>query len=587
MDRRTAKHSANGAPGRAVCVLILVAGLALAGCVTPKTQPATTPEPPGPEGSEPVGEAEVGTEAAAESAAQAPEAVSDADIADLPAVEALPDPESDAGFQSDPVTESPLDVLAEVEPEPTPDELERARDLVVDEAPTFDIPIEVNDRVRAWIDRYSRAHKDSFNAGLRRSGLYLDRFREIFAEEGLPQDLVYMAHVESGYKTTAYSRAHARGIFQFIAATARRYGLRVDYWADERADPEKSAHAAARYMKDLHEEFGDWYLALAAYNAGEGKIRRAIARTGKRDFWSIARTRYIRRETKNHIPAILAATLLSKEPGKYGLTLEREPAIEYETITVDGAADLRVLARCAGTDLETMRRLNPALRRNQTPPKGRTDLRVPPGTGETTYAALEAVPPSERVLYTRHRVRKGDTLSQIGRRYGVSVRSIQQTNNMGRRTLIRVNQTLLVPTSSASRYADLGPAAPSDTVPGEAVSYRVRRGDTLYGIARRYNTTPRSIASASGISVNKLLRIGERLTVVPGVRSASEARRIATGGTASAEASNKLVHTVRRGDTLWRIANLYKTSVSMLCSLNNISRNTTLYPGVKLTVGYQ
>jgi len=199
-------------------------------------------------------------------------------------------------------------------------------------------------------------------------------------------------------------------------------------------------------------------------------------------------------------------------------------------------------------------------------------------------SVLEAIPAKERVLYARHRVRTGDTLSEISRQYGVSVRSIQQVNGMGRRTLIRVNQTLLVPTSAASRYADLGPGVPTDTVPGEALTYRVRRGDTLYAIARRYDTTPRSIASASGISVNKLLRIGERLTVVPGIRSSDAARRIATGGSASGGAEGRLVHTVRRGDTLWHIANLYKTTVNMLCALNDISPNTTLYPGARLVV---
>jgi membrane-bound lytic murein transglycosylase D len=558
--------------------------LVAAGCASPRTRPATNPS------QAPHGEA---PQAADATTPGAPAAVntdaSPADVtetlgADQPAIEALPDPESDEGFRSDPVTTSPLDVLAEVDPEPSPDEMEHKRELVAEKAPTFDIPIEINDRVLAWVDRYSRQHKYSFESGLKRSGRYIEMFREIFAEEGLPQDLVYMAHVESGYKTSAYSRAHARGVFQFIASTARRYGLRVDYWADERADPEKSARAAARYMKDLYAEFGDWYLALAAYNAGEGKIRRAIARTGKRDFWSIARTRYIRRETKNHIPAIIAATLLSKDPDKYGLSAEFDPPVRYDTFEVAGAADLRVLARCAGTDTATMRRLNPALRRSQTPPDGRTEVRVPFGTGPTAAAALEAIPTEERVLYARHRVRKGDTLSQISRKYGVSVRSIQDVNGMGRRTLIRVNQTLLVPTSAASRYADLGPGVPSDTVPGEALTYRVRRGDTLYAIARRYDTTPRSIAAASGIAVNKLLRIGERLTVVPGVRSSSEARRIATGGSASDAATGSLVHTVRRGDTLWRIANLYKTTVNMLCRLNDISPNTTLYPGVRLVV---
>jgi membrane-bound lytic murein transglycosylase D len=583
MNCRTPNPAATITIVRGLQVLLLSAGMALTGCAAPHSQPETTPD-------------RASAAGASESPGSSPAATPESDEfergqiayetadADLPATEVLPDPESDEGFRSDPVTDSPLDVLAEVEPELTPGDRERHRDLVVDEAPTFDIPIEINDHVLAWVERYSRTNKQSFEAGMRRSGRYLEMFREIFAEEGLPRDLVYMAHVESGYKTSAYSRAHARGIFQFIASTGRRYGLRVDYWADERADPEKSARAAARYMKDLYAEFGDWYLALAAYNAGEGKIRRALARTGRKDFWGIARTRYIRRETKNHIPAILAATLLSKEPDKYGLSVAPDPPLLYDTIDVVGGADLRVLARCAGTDVGTMRELNPALRRSQTPPDGRTAVRVPPGSAATARAALEAIPAKERVLYARHRVRTGDTLSEISRQYGVSVRSIQQVNGMGRRTLIRVNQTLLVPTSAASRYADLGPGVPADTIAGQAFSYHVRRGDTLYGIARRHDTTPHSIASASGISINKLLSIGERLTVVPGVRSSSEARRIATGGSANGAAAGKLVHTVRRGDTLWRIATLYKTTVGVLCALNDISPNTTLYPGVRLVV---
>jgi membrane-bound lytic murein transglycosylase D len=498
-----------------------------------------------------------------------------------PAVELLPEVAPDEMTDADPVSASPLDDLAEAAPEPTAEELARAAELTLPAEPTFDIPIEINDRVRAWIDRYSRAHKTSFEAGMRRSGRYMARFREIFAEEGVPQDVVYMAHVESGFKTSAYSRAHARGIFQFISGTARRYGLRVDYWADERADPEKSARAAARYMKDLYDEFGDWYLAFAGYNAGEGKIRRAIARTGKRDFWSIARTRYIRRETKNHIPAILAATLLYKEPHKYDLDAEPDPPLEYETITVDSATDLRVLAKCAGSDLNTMRELNPALRRNQTPPRSGFDVQVPRGTGATAQAKLQEIPVGERVLYARHRVRRGDTLSGIARSYGVTVSSLQQTNGMSRRTMIRINQMLLVPTSAASRYANLGSDLPADVSHGQKVMYSVRRGDTLYGIARRYDTTARDIAEASGIAMNKTLSIGERLTVVPGLGTSARAGD-STGTVESL--SGALSHTVRRGDTLWRIASLYRTTVNVICSLNGITPNTTLYPGVKLTV---
>jgi len=488
----------------------------------------------------------------------------------------------------DPLTESPLDDLAEMTPELTPEAAERERDLVVDQQPTFDIPMEVNDRVLAWVDVYSKRLKPHFEQNLARSGRYLEMFREIFAEHGLPRDLVYMAAVESGYKTSAYSRARARGIFQFIATTARRYGLRVDYWVDERSDPELSAHAAANYMEDLYDEFGDWYLALAAYNAGEGTIRKAIRRTGKRDFWYLAKTRYLRRETKNHVPAILAATLLSKEPEKYGLRYEPQSKIQYDTVTIEGGADLRVLARCAGTDVSTLKTLNPALRRYQTPPDGTTGLRVPPGTGATTRAALDEIPPNERVLYARYQVRRGDTLSVIARDFGVTVAAIQSSNQMGRRTMIREKQILRIPTSASAQYGDL----PEPVDGGEVLVYRVHRGDTLYGIARRYGTSPGAIAGASGISEHDLLQIGQHLRVVRGVTSPAQARRVAAGGStyvASAGSSNgsTLVHTVRNGDTLWQLAKRYDTSVNDLCAWNRISPRTLIHPGSRLTVGYK
>jgi membrane-bound lytic murein transglycosylase D len=226
--------------------------------------------------------------------------------------------------------------------------------------------------------------------------------------------------------------------------------------------------------------------------------------------------------------------------------------------------------------------LNPALRRHQTPPDGTTTVRVPPGTGEATLAALENVPRSERVLYVRHRIRKGDTLSTIGRKYGVSVAAIQGANNMGRRTMIREGRTLVVPTVSAGAY-DYTPAGEQAAATGEAITYRVRRGDTLSHIARRYRTTAPAIAAASGISVNKVLSIGGRLTVVPGVRSTSAARRIGQGGSA-AVAGGGATHTVRRGDSLWKIAGRYGTTVNRLCRINGISSRSTLYPGMKIKV---
>ncbi len=492
---------------------------------------------------------------------------------------AVAEPVPEEPLPGEATTRSPLDVLAEItpdldgeiEPPPPPPPVE------------FDIPIVTNKQVAFWLDYYSDRASKHFLPGLVRSGRYLPMFRRIFEEGGLPQDLVYMAHVESAYKTTAYSRARARGVWQFIASTGRRYGLRIDYWVDDRLDPEKSTRAAVAYLKDLYAEFGDWYLALAGYNAGEGKIRNALQRTGKKDFWGIANSRYIRRETKNYVPAIIAATMISKEPAKYGFEFEPDKPVPYETVQVEGAADLRVLARCAGTDFETLRDLNPALRRYQTPPYATTAVHVPPGTGSRMIAALLDVPENERVLYARHKVRRGDTLSGLSRRYGVTVSAIQQANKMGHRTLIREGHTLVIPTVAASNYPAGGHYDTDDSVvDGEVIVYRVRRGDTLYGIAKRYGTTAASIAAASGIHVDKILQIGERLKVVPGVRSSTEARRIVQGDSSSG--GTVVTHVVRRGDSLWRIASRYKTTVDELCSLNSISRNSILHPGTVLTV---
>ena len=538
-----------------------------------------------------------------------------------------PGVESDGSEEE--LTPAPIDELTEEPPDLPVDRAVEERELAESSAPTFDGPVVVNDEVLRWLDYYSVRRKDSFVQGLIRSGAYVERFREIFAEAGVPRDLVYMAHVESAYKTTAYSRAHAKGIYQFISATGRRYGLRIDWYVDERSDPEKSARASAAYLRDLYDEFGDWYLALAGYNAGEGRVRRSIAKSGSEDFWELSRRRFFRRETRNYVPAILAAILISKEPAKYGFEFDPDAALEYDTIRVEGAADLRVLARCAGTSADTLRTLNPALRRMQTPPDGVIDVHVPVGTGQATLLALADVPADERVLFTLHRVRRGDTLGALARHYGVSVSSIQQANNLGRSTMIREGKTLRVPSSSAAAATIAVDHAAIAS--GEPTLHPVRRGDTLWGVATRYGTTPSSIAALNGRSVNEVLSIGDRLTVVPGSTSSktdtavpgNTARYVVRRGDtlssialrhgttpdviASANgirvrstihpgdrltvpaggqkvARGEVAYTVRSGDSLWRIANRHRTSIAAICEANGISSSATLRPGTRLTI---
>ncbi len=508
----------------------------------------------------------------------------DARLSDL-AVEirdqlALLDAEGAAGADSaetEPgeIEPSPLDDLDITSPEIGPAAIEEERNLVELATPSFDIPMVFNDRVLSWVDFYSNRHRAKFLPGLARSGRFLPMIQRIFAEEGLPRDLAYMAHVESAYKTNAYSRAKAKGIFQFIQGTGRRYGLRIDYWVDERSDPEKATRAAAAYLRDLYAMFDDWYLALAAYNTGEGKIQRLINRTGQKDFWHFAKKGMLHRETANYVPAILAATLISKDPERFGFFPDYERPIEYETVRIDGPVHLKVLARCAGTDLETMKLLNPALRRQQVP-VGSLEVRVPPGTGAATVAALDAVPKSERGASGRHVVRKGETLGKIAQRYGVRVSDLQAANGMGKRTLLRVGQELTIPGAGFSAAGASGSEEPSR--PRSTATYKVRSGDTLAKIARRYGTTPAAIASASGIRVHSVLRVGQRLKI-PGPRGET-----AEAGSEGVHEPGPVVHTVRRGETLYRIAGRYRVTVDQICALNNISPSTTLYPGTRLTI---
>jgi len=467
---------------------------------------------------------------------------------------------------------APHDELDNSPPEVSDEQVARERELAREQAPEFDIPMVVNDRVTAWVDFYSGPHREKFAASLARSGKYVPMFRQAFEEAGIPQDLVYMAHVESAFKARAYSRAKAKGIFQFISATGRRYGLKADAYVDERSDPEKSAHAAAAYLKDLYGMFGDWYLALAAYNAGEGKVGRGLATTRAEDFWTLARTNRLRAETKNYVPAILAATLIAKDPAAYGFDVVPDPPLAYDITEVNGSYDLAVLAKKTGIPLDDLKDLNPHLRRWRTPPRTST-LKVPLNQGAAVAAMLGEIPESARIESVEHLVQRGDTLGRIAGRYRVSIGTIQAANKMGRSTVIHPGSTLVIPTSGEWVPDDSEVAsARRRAVPGG--TYRVRSGDTLSSVARRHGTTPGAIAAASGISMNATLKVGAKLRL-PGGKTAHRA-------SAAQVASTK--HQVRRGETLTTIASRYRTSVARLCELNGMRSSEVLVPGRMLTI---
>lgn len=343
---------------------------------------------------------------------------------------------------------------------------------------TAPYPLVLNGKVQRFLDRFTGQRRDVVTLWLNRSHRYVGMIREVFRSRGLPEDLAFTAMIESGFNPVAVSRAGAAGLWQFMAATARRYGLRVDYWVDERLDPEKSTFAAASYLRDLYQQFGSWTLAQAAYNAGEVKVARAIRATGSRDFWTLSNSALLKRETREFVPQIQAATMIGREPDRYGFDAAETVVTSFETVTVPSSTSLRWLAGAAGISFDTLRTLNPPLVRGVTPPGGPYPLKVPVGTGSGALVALETprVPVVARVRprtgarvvraakvrgggSAEHVVRRRDTVSSIAQHYGVAVNDVLRWNSLDRDQTIRPGDRLRVVDrySAAERERRAGP----------------------------------------------------------------------------------------------------------------------------------
>lgn len=382
-----------------------------------------------------------------------------------------------------------------------------------------DLTIELNDAVLSCIELYQGSLREWFEAALGRGGRYLPRIREVFSSQGLPQDLAYVALVESAFKTGALSRARAKGMWQFIPDTGRRFGLDQDWWVDERSSPEKATQAAARYLKTLHGLFGDWNLALAAYNAGEGAILRAMDREGTSDFWELARTRYLARETKNYVPMIHAAIVVAKALDKYGFEVTPELLLTCDSVLVTGAVDLRLVAECGGFGLDQIQLLNPELRRLATP-AGRTfPLKVPAGAGPAVRQCIDAIPPEKRVTFRTHVVARGETLFALSRRYGSRPQAIAEANGLGPGRPLARGAELIIPIDPRSSAAGLGGARAADSARDSIsepapvrVSYRVKPGDTLARIASRFRTSISNLRSWNRLRDTRLAA-GHTLTI--------------------------------------------------------------------------
>jgi membrane-bound lytic murein transglycosylase D len=316
-----------------------------------------------------------------------------------------------------------------------------------DKEPDFDIPIVINPRVEQFIQYFQTEIRDKFVTWLARSEKYIPFMKNLLKEHGLPEDLVYMALIESGFNPYAYSRSKAAGIWQFISLTGKRYGLKVNWWVDERRDPEKSTIAAAKYLKDLYETFECWYLAAAGYNAGEYKIIKAMKRYRTEDFWKLTKYRYLRRETKDYVPQMIAAALIAKDPEKYGFAdVEYEEPLQYDKVKVPALMGLSLIARASETSLEEIKDLNPELRRGVTPPnEPEYEVKIPLGKKELFLKNLEALQPLEKFEFKTHLVKKGETLSRIARRYRVELEPLLEINHLKKTSRISKGSTLLIP----------------------------------------------------------------------------------------------------------------------------------------------
>ncbi len=466
------------------------------------------------------------------------------------------------------------------------------------------LPLVMTDQVAGYINYYSNRGRGTLERALARSGRYEDMIRRILREEGVPQELIYLAQAESGFHPLAVSRAGARGMWQFMGSRAKGYGLERSWWVDDRQDPEKATRAAAHHLKDLYNQFGDWYLAMAAYNSGPGRVQSAVKRTGYADFWELYRRNVLPKETRNYVPIIVAVTIMAKNPAQYGLdSVVKEKPVPYDTVKINYPIDLRLAAECVDATAEDLLDLNPSLLRLTTPKfsdkDGEFDLHLPAGTAAKFQTAVASVPADKRVWWRYHKVQGGETLASIARTYHTTPKSIAEANDLDGGP----NYDALSPEARLIIPIAPGKQIDTSTYAHATTHYKIRKGDTVESVAENFGVSARMLRVWNHLKGSSLA--GRRILYLhlPVTRSASEmqvATRHSTGlhhpasrtlaGTQTATATKTttttpnavLHHRVKRGETLSSIATSYNTTVS---ALKHDNRNiAALRPGMILVV---
>ncbi len=486
----------------------LAASVALAACQ--HNAPTTAPAPEG--------------TAAAAVAAQTPVSTSATDSVRAPADSAALRADT-ANVSSAEVTKTAQQVFGDSTPPAA-----AAVDSVIDDAPALDVePYETQERVAFYVKMFSGPARERIENRLEQGSRYEPMMRAKLRAAGLPEDLVYLALIESGYDPDAYSKAAAVGMWQLMTGTAQGSGLRVDWWVDERRDPVRSTDAAISFLRYLNDQFGSLYLAAAAYNGGPGRVARGLERyaddlqgtTGEDRFFALAEKDYLRAETRNYVPQLIAAALIAKQPTRYGMTLRTLPPFVYDTVVVAASTPMAAIAHAVGVPVSQIVELNPQVLRGVTPPKTRFTVRVPVGTAAHFDSSFAALPAAERTAYTRIISKKGDTRVSIARRAHITSTQLGWYNpklEVARKSgRVVAGQVVLVPSEAVVAAARDVPD-PSIEIYGSsraAVYHTVKRGETLGGIARHYKTTTKTVMRLNGLRKSIIIP-GQRLIVRAG-----------------------------------------------------------------------
>tara|TARA_Y100000588_G_C14270022_1_gene931907 strand:- start:3142 stop:4782 length:1641 start_codon:yes stop_codon:yes gene_type:complete len=373
------------------------------------------------------------------------------------------------------------------------------------------IPITYNQKVASIIKFFQKQGRSSFQKWLNRMAKYKLIILPILEEEGVPTELFYLAMIESGLNPKAYSYAHASGVWQFIASTGKMYGLKKNWWVDERRDFEKATRAATHYLKDLYIEFGDWYLAFAAYNCGSARVKKEMRRHNTDDYWKLKR---LPPQTRNYVPNIMAAIFIANNPQKYGFYISSEESFEWEMVDIDKTVSLEVLAQCAKLDIGVLQAYNPELKQATLPPlkEGQVyPFRLPTKADVNFDSLLSEVEVKiiEEVVFIDHKVKYGENLWLIAKKYNVRIHDIVSINKLARTKYIHPGQVLQIPTDGYDIYRK---AAMKKSSGSKQIYYTVRYGDTLSGIAVKYRTSVRKIKKWNGLRSDRIYK-GQKLKI--------------------------------------------------------------------------